>query len=465
MSGRTQWRMQWRTLLISALVLVPVAWFCYTKLEWANVDDYRAPSREVNQNPLLASMRLLETYGYDTDEIRNPRFFKQLNEFSEQTLWINEASVIQDAERIAALVSWVRTGGHLMLSLSEENYRRGNLEKQPSDYPLLLELGIDAYVHFDKNRITPTWVKQLNIEYNEQERKALRTRSPHKTPFEFSDHLRNEQDRVYDIRTLPKQRNTAGVITIKHGRWSLLDLQSPQSIIHQVKFPRTDPLSLEHFVNVQLQLGNGVVTVLADGTMFSNDNLGEYDNGAYLLELLAGHDGKSLRYLLTRRESPGLVGTLWQHFPIALSLLGLTLALWVWQTTLRFGPIRSEVTTGRANLLSHLRARGHFWRRRGELSALTEPVRIAAIEKLYKSHSKVAPRIMTTTKPSVTEQDAVTPSDLALPREWLEDIAKELDCPVHQVQRALHPAPLTARELPKAARVLQHILHTKQSLR
>lgn len=457
-------RIPWPTLLIITVVVVPIAWFFYTQTEWVDSERYNPPSREANRNPLLASTQLLEHYGYTTEEIRNPRFFNQFSDAIDKTVWIHNANTIQDENTVSALVKFVESGGHLLLGVSSRRHFYSSQTMEPEDFPLLLALGIEAYVRFDKKRVTPPWEYQFEASYTDDERKALRTPYPHQHPYEDADLIIDYINRGYDIRTLPTLDNSHGVLSLKQSRLTLMDLTAPQTVMHQLKFPQKDASSLTDFINVQLRRGSGVISVLGDGTQFTNAELGEYDNGAYLMNLLAQHPSKSVHYLLQHRDSPGLIRTLWANFPVAFILFALALLLWVWQTAMRFGPIRTEVTASRANLLSHLRARGHFWRRRNELPALTEPVRLSAIETLYRMHSRTAPvgnnLIEGNTRP--IDQFASEP---ALPQDWVEKIASELGCSVQDVKRALHPAPLSARELPVAAAVLQHIFYANQSLR
>jgi len=123
-------------------------------------------------------------------------------------------------------------------------------------------------------------------------------------------------------------------------------------------------------------------------------------------------------------------------------LFGLALIAWVLNTASRLGPVRTEQAPGRTNLISHLRARGHFWRRRGDLTPMSEPVRQAALREIKRLHA-------TELKPDTSN----------LPTHTIEKIARDIGCSTTDVQRALSPLPLNAGELPNASFVLQHILH------
>lgn len=111
---------------------------------------------------------------------------------------------------------------------------------------------------------------------------------------------------------------------------------------------------------LQLQHGQGLITVLTDAWLWQNERINEYDN-AWLLWYLGQDSAVTLVYSAERDD---LLSQLFKHYPTALVALALLLALLLWHVGLRHGPLQNPQTPSRRQLEEHLRAGADFLLRR-----------------------------------------------------------------------------------------------------
>lgn len=111
---------------------------------------------------------------------------------------------------------------------------------------------------------------------------------------------------------------------------------------------------------LQLEHGQGLVTVLTDAWIWENARINQYDH-AWLLWYLAQDSEVTL---IHDSEYAGLFSQLLKHFPAALAALALLLAMWLWRAGQRHGPLLPPVSSARRQLEEHLRASADFLLRR-----------------------------------------------------------------------------------------------------
>ncbi|WP_137819859.1 DUF4350 domain-containing protein [Pseudomonas sp. 2FG] len=110
---------------------------------------------------------------------------------------------------------------------------------------------------------------------------------------------------------------------------------------------------------LQLNHGDGLITVLSDNWIWQNRDIGNYDN-AWLLWYLTQDSAVTLLY---RAERDDLASLLLRNFPEALVALALLIALALWAVGLRQGPLQAPASRARRQLQEHLRGSADFLRR------------------------------------------------------------------------------------------------------
>ncbi|WP_137971246.1 DUF4350 domain-containing protein [Pseudomonas sp. F(2018)] len=111
---------------------------------------------------------------------------------------------------------------------------------------------------------------------------------------------------------------------------------------------------------LQLEHGEGLVTVVTDAWLWQNHSIGDYDN-AWLLWYLSQDSAVTLVYSTERAD---LFSQLFKHYPAALAALALLIALLLWHVGMRHGPLLAAPTHTRRQLEEHLRAAADFLLRR-----------------------------------------------------------------------------------------------------
>jgi len=421
--------------LLTIAAVSYIGYYLYENLERYEYTVEAGVSDEARKNPLLASTRLLEEYGYETSLIQNLSGFRNLDSKDGEVIWLNDAEALPEGSLLDELAQWTDDGGHLILGLTEP------LSDRMDD--LLIDFGIEAYNDRDSIRALQPWEELYQINFDEDDSYDEFTHYHRPNPHDpYGNPSRRDPTMVfryaYDgtLRTLPVQGPDGGAITVHYNNKA--EMFTDLELLHGLRVPVPDG----PFVLAQFQYGGGIVTVLGDNKMFSHGSLADHDNGFYLLSLLSVHPSNKVHYLLDVRESPNLLSWLWDKFPTMIVMFIAALLSWVLFSAARLGPVRQEVPAGRTNLLSHLRARGHFWRRRGELPALSEPVQQAAVRAIKRKHP--------------TGIDATADQ---IPESILKEVATELGCSTSQLRHALTHKNLAARDLPNAGKILQRLIH------
>nr|BFD43943.1 DUF4350 domain-containing protein [Pseudomonas sp. FFPRI_1] len=170
----------------------------------------------------------------------------------------------------------------------------------------------------------------------------------------------------------------------------LEDEQAPAYIGFDTDFHLDDPDSLaQSWANsgsathmIQLDYGEGSVTVLTDADIWKAPAIGLYDN-AWLLWYLNTDTAVTL---LFNTDHPSLWQLLWRYFPQALVALTLLLGLWLWQAGTRQGPLLAPAPKARRQLLEHLRASADFLLRHGGHQALLHALQLDIRRRARRRH-------------------------------------------------------------------------------
>ncbi|TQV72386.1 hypothetical protein FLL45_19435 [Aliikangiella marina] len=275
-------------------------------------------SSEAKRNPFLAAEKFLQKVSIkfesrsdfglfdelsardDTSGEQNDSF---LGEFD--TVLINGSRIGMSTLRRENMKRWIENGGHLVLVATElyeyefESSRDKFLDEVGLRY---YETGSDYDYYEDEGNLT-----LLNFEDAEQP-----------TEIHF------------------------------HGTGYIEDTSGDASFI-------AGPQDVDQFI--QYPMGEGLLTVVIDFSIFRNGRIRQHDHAMFLAQLI-GNSPKA--WLVYNREQPSLLSMMIQHGPLmlisSLALLFLILIGQLW----RRGPAKQDTPPVQREIMQHIAAAGEF---------------------------------------------------------------------------------------------------------
>ncbi|MEM8955523.1 MAG: DUF4350 domain-containing protein [Verrucomicrobiota bacterium] len=184
--------------------------------------------------------------------------------------------------------------------------------------------------------------------------------------------------------------------------------------------------------------GKGRVTVISHAHPFRNPNIGDDDNALLFWKIIQLQPGNGARFIIAGRTS--LWSMIWQYGWTVVIGLALVIALWLWKSLTRFGPLQSPENNGARDFFEHIDMTGKFLWRRGNTESLLEPLRQNTMLSLHKKwHLNRTPGAL-------------------LQQPDLERIADHTGLPIEVIRNALLKTKITdSAELTRTVRELQLI--------
>ena len=298
------------------------------KLEAYEDEVEHGPAPEVASSPYLAAEHFLRRQGIAARRADGLEVLAGLPSQG-QTLMLLADRGNMTPRQVERLLQWTAGGGHLLFVAErlwdEEEGKSGDL--------LLDLLGIQQYMSDELDDEEASEAPAENEQNDEREAYPQLTKlyleneqAPAYIAFDTDFHLYDAQNRAH--------------------AWANSDAAT-------------------HLL--QLQHGDGLITVLSDPWIWQNRNIAEYDH-AWLLWYLSQDSAVTLLY---HADSDNLARLLLRHFPLALLVLGLLIVATLWHVGMRHGPLQAPASRARRQLEEHLRGSADFLlRRSGQHSLL-----------------------------------------------------------------------------------------------
>ncbi|MGC5701480.1 DUF4350 domain-containing protein [Pseudomonas sp. NFXW11] len=304
-------RVLWGTLaLLLVLLLGSAGYYLYRHATpYQELVDH-GPSPEARANPYLAAEFFLRERGLKVEHANGLEVLSSLKPVGNSLLMLGERSNMSPRQ-VDQVLNWARAGGHLLF-VAEALWDE---DRQQSGDLLLDRVQIHQLLSEDLEQDTPPTP-------------AKKDAYPKLTKV----YLEDEQAPAY-----------VGFDTAFH-------LDDPDDLARSW----ADSAAATHMI--QLDYGQGSITVLTDADIWKNSAIGLYDN-AWLLWYLNSEKAVTL---LFNSDHPSLWQLLWRYFPQALVALALLLGLWLWQASARQGPLLAPAPKARRQLREHLRASADF---------------------------------------------------------------------------------------------------------
>jgi hypothetical protein len=320
--------------IVGVVIVLWAAWFLSTH-DRVIVQEWVGPSGEARLREFLAAQRFAERMGLKVVEVRS---LPELGALPAQgVLLIPHRRQQLPPARIAEILRWVDSGGHLV----------AEAEHAGVPDPLLDQLGVKRSTSAEAAR------KPLSVELPQSGRKL--------TAF-FPGTMKLETGDGAEVRL----RAGSSLISFARGRGLV-------TVASTLRFAR-NPSYDDHFYRLSKRPAASI---------------GAQDHAELLWSVLSLGAGGELR-LYFRPERLSLSGFLRENAAPALIAAGLLLALWLWSIVPRFGPVAPDVPPGRRRLLDHLRASGRYYWAKGLRSRLVVAARDAALRRIARAQPDFA---------------------------------------------------------------------------
>ena len=324
--------LMWAGLLLVCL-LAAAGFYAWSKATPYDEVIDRGPSPEAQANPYLAAEHFLRKQGLPVDHAFGLDRLADLPSEHHSLLLLTERSNMSPRQ-VEQLLDWTGSGGHLLVVAEalwdEETGKSGDL--------LLDRLQI----------------RQVLSDEPEEPAPARKKKTPDLT-------------RLYiDNETAPAY----------FGFDTAFNLTDPK---HLAQFSANSARS-SHLM--QLDLGQGRVTVITDSDLWKTANFGKHDNAWLLWYLTQG----TAVTLLANGDVDDLFSLLLRYFPQALVALTALIALALWHAGMRQGPIQAPAPKARRQLQEHLKASADFLLRRNGQRTLVQALQRDILRAARRRH-------------------------------------------------------------------------------
>jgi len=359
-------------LVLSIIVGLGVYNFFQTH-EYKEVTTHTGFKGEARKNPLYAARLFLKRMGIKTETKESVQGLDGFPNTNTVLLIDTNRSTLSN-KRTLEMMDWVKSGGHIIAKTTKdwkysgsEKINKINKSRKYSPDPLQRYLGVRTgprSIEIDPEDEVETMVDELlGTEISPTE--GEKTDS-------FSD---NEK------------------ITLKGtGKKLALNIKRFRTILLDNSFEnKTEKIALnDNTFMIRQKVGNGLVTLIADMSIFENRAIEKADHAEILWYLIHGlHKPISQPeaiWLINNDEMPSLWNILWNKAWVFILSLLLLFTAWLLHSIHRFGPMIPKQSEDRRSLKEHISSSGNFYWKQEKRAKLIESSRKALLNHLSRIH-------------------------------------------------------------------------------
>ena len=358
-------RERWKYLLIIGLLLIMTAlsasWFV-SHFESYQQEVKTGLSPEARSNPYLAAERFLHALGRPAESRDGPDLLLHLPP-ADDTLLIDRLTANLGERQQQALLDWLEAGGHLIVTPTR---------------------------HFGKGDTQPDDDEELS-----ESEKLPGSDAPSDRDLSSRSNRGDFLLQQFDLTLEPclAEQSTAGakvaLYFTEQAKPLSLEVRSGYCLYSGSVEADYQVSDADGGIRLlQYQLGNGMMTVLSDHTILTNDKIDQHDH-ALILARLTDADPDRHNWLLHDSRTATLLELLWRHAHTVLISAGCLLLLFLWSLYNRAGPLLEPDNEQRRSLLEHLDATATYLWRRGRTGQLIQSVRSAIIQRCIEHHPQL----------------------------------------------------------------------------
>ena len=374
--------------------------YLWTQLEYYEEEVEKGYSVAAYLNPYLAAEQYVRSLGHQAESSYQLEMSDDVA--NDATLFISNANHVLDERRADSLIEWMQKGGHVIIA--------AQVLTEGDEDVFLSRFGVEKY----SNETEDDFVDEDDNESeddnksNGKEQESLGDRLR-----EANRQLQQEQEKrlarekaekegklntVADqLRYEESQFNASDLATLEfdgvEGKVQIL-IDREEYLYHD-SFYWDDDTEYEGYkpfywegndngiIFMQFDVGDGLLTVIGDGSIWDNERIGLFDH-ALLLQILT--DGNELVVFLRGADVPSLFELIWQNYFELCIVLAILLCLWLIYRGRRFGPILDTTDRGRRSYREHLSAVGDFYWRHKQREDLLNHARDAIWRDFNKKY-------------------------------------------------------------------------------
>jgi len=376
------------SILLSGLLAVLIGYLIYTFFEYYDEERDLGWGRNAQKNPFLAIGKFSETYGVTVESVDSILKIASLDSYD--TLFITQSGQVLSENRMQELLGWVNAGGHLIVAAQRPSgeerdrlFEYFDIKLHTTDFKRSV-FDNDIFDEAEDDELTEEEKKNREVENKKKFIDQLR---------EFNENLKkqgllgeSEEDKSPQENTLEYEKTVDAELltklTFEDVPGELRIEFNPEIAISHPAFDEEDwdeekyqptywrgENNGTHFL--QLNSGDGLVTVISDSEIFRSENIANFEH-AYLWYILTGGATAAIVY---GSNMPSLWYMLVVFMPELLLALGVFICAWIWFNIRRFGPIREENIQVRRSSAEHIQASAGYMWRGGWQGSLLAPVR------------------------------------------------------------------------------------------
>lgn len=379
-----------RTLvIIIAIVAVVAGVYVWTQMEYYEEEVYLGQSVAARLNPYLAAERYLQQVGVDVESAY--QIDDGDNTSPNATLFIANANHVLSERQADRLIDWIETGGHIIVAAqllgdNEDDVFLSRFEvSKYTEYDDDIEFDVDDFT--DDEQSVGDRLREANRQFEaEMQREEEKRQAEEEGLLEtVSDRLTFEEN-SHDAERLMTLSFEGYDEELKIYVHENEFLDHPSFYYEEdEEYEGFEPFYYQGLdagtAFIQFEVGEGLLTILSDSSVWDNDHIGLFDH-AFLLQILAGNSAKVI--FLRGAQVPNLLDLILKYFFESSVALCLLLLGWLIYRGRRFGPIRVVNDRGRRSYREHLSAVGEFYWRNKRRDQLLTNARTAIWRELNK---------------------------------------------------------------------------------
>ncbi len=352
--------------LILALIVIALSTYSFFYLfESYEEQEDLGWDKKARRNPYLAAEQFLAQTGVRVTSSDNFDKLIQLPPYG--MVFISNSSQTLTRKRVDNLLEWVEQGGHLIVAAPV-------YDKDNKDF-LLSRFNVENH-ELSKDEETDEAKPEEQPRLSEQLEKINKDILDNKQKEKQKEEKSKEQSIIPDaeITTL---KFTDIDTTVRVHFSSESGLTHPGLYKNEnTKYEGVEPgywTGSEYGVHfMQFDLGDGLLSIISDNSIWRSDRINELDH-AYLLWLLSNKNSEVV--LLYGANMPSIFYFIWQYASEMVLTLGVLLMAWLLYRSRRFGSIRQFTDIAHQSLAEHIRASGEYLWRDHKYEQLIEPLR------------------------------------------------------------------------------------------